>query len=98
VDPKEKISLIELESAIRELFSFIGRLITKNKTIEEENKRLLATVVEKDNRIKGLQRIIEELKARQDDEQFVPFEEIREKLASRVKDMLSNLEEIKIIE
>ena len=98
MDPKEKISLIELESAIKELFSFIGRLITKIKTIEEENKRLLATVVEKDNRIKGLQRIIEELKARQDDEPFVPFEETREKLVSHVKDMLSNLEEIKIIE
>jgi hypothetical protein len=98
VDHKEKISLIELESAIREVFSFIGKLKTKNKTFEEENKKLLAAVVEKDNRIKGLQRIIEELKARQEDEQFVPFEETREKLVSHIKDMLSNLEEIKIIE
>ncbi|OGB99475.1 hypothetical protein A2V82_07490 [candidate division KSB1 bacterium RBG_16_48_16] len=98
MDNLEKISLIELESAIKELFTFIGRLKTKNKTFEEENKKLRATVVEKDNRIKGLQKIIEELKAHQEDEQFIPYEETREKLVSHIKNMLSNLEEIRIIE
>ncbi len=94
----EKGIVDKLESTIDEAVKRIVELKKKNQTLLEEKQELKALLNEKELRIEGLQKVIEEFKTKADDTVIQRYKDKEEMLRQRIQGMLSKLEELKLIE
>ncbi len=94
-----EISIVDkLESTIDAAIERFVELKKKNQTLLEEKQELRALLNEKELRIEGLQKVIEEFKTKADDTVIQRYKDKEEMLRQRIQGMLSKLEELKFIE
>ena len=92
----DKKTLRHLESSIDQALLNLESLQQKHKTLLKEKKELLSIIAEKDLSIKALQRLVEEIKAKSNDNAISYYKKNEEKLRSRIQTMLSKLDELKV--
>ncbi len=94
----ERSIVDKLESTIDEAIKRIVELKKKNQILLEEKQELKALLNEKELRIEGLQKVIEEFKTKADDTVIQRYKDKEEMLRQRIQGMLSKLDELKLIE
>jgi hypothetical protein len=88
----------KLEFTIDEAIERVVELKTKNQILLEEKQEQKALLAEKELRIEGLQKVIEELKTKMDDKLIQRYKDKEETLRQRIQALLSKLEELKLQE
>ena len=94
----ERSIVDKLESTIDEAIKRIVELKKKNQILLEEKQELKALLNEKELRIEGLQKVIEEFKTKAEDPVIQRYKDKEEMLRQRIQGMLSKLDELKLIE
>ncbi len=89
-------SLQQLERNIENTLEIIQDLQHRIKTLVKENKELAALVTEKEIRIDGLQKQIEDLKAHSDQELLEKYKDNEKELKKRIQSMLIRLDNLEI--
>lgn len=87
-------SLKQLERNIDSALEIISDLQRRIKTLVKENKDLKALVAEKETRIDGLQKQIEDLKAHSDQELLEKYKDNETELKKRIQSMLMKLDNL----
>ena len=94
----ENSILNALEVKIDEILALLGELQRQNKNLKEEKKKLLSLLAEKTSIIDGLQASLEKMKQKPDDSEIIRYQENEKKLKSKIKFLLSKLDELDKLE
>ena len=95
---KSNNTLIYFETVIEKTIKRLSLLHQENEKLLEEKKKLQTLIQEKDERIEGLQKIIDELKSNSNDAINDYDDETKKKLKSRIQIMLQSLDDLQLIE
>ena len=87
-----------LEEKVNQAIETIASLRRLNKKLMEEQRQLQTLLEEKDSRIEGLQKKINELESLSDNELLARYKNNEKKLRSRIEAMLAKLDELRSME
>ncbi len=90
--------LTHLEEKVNQAIETIASLRRLNKKLMEEQRQLQTLLEEKDSRIEGLQKKINELESLSDNELLARYKNNEKKLRSRIEAMLAKLDELRSME
>jgi predicted nucleic acid-binding Zn-ribbon protein len=96
VEQSHQNTISRLNIAINNAIRIIADLKGQIKQLLEEKKGLQAVIAEKDKRIMGLQKTIEEMGTNSNDANLSLDQSTKDKLKSRIQTMLNSLDDFKL--
>lgn len=90
--------LEELEQKIDRAVTTIATLKSRVNRLEENKKELEAELAERELRIEGLQKRLEELSERPDDYEVQRYKANEQLLKQRIRALLSKLDDLKVLD